>query len=288
MHQSCSTCPGASIRKSDYTKNYHSRNETRSLYQDEYSYQGEETGTRIEGENNGRKILAESSCELTFYDTDPCKIHVIAGRETTIPALIVDVNASFANSCIPFNVIVWYSKINKVLTNCCGTGKCIGWVVNFLEPRKDRCDKSCRKDNICGTLWSLIIMKEGELLLRSVACAKTIDGETDPQLKCRSHDTFSFVKSCCEHYNSDRKLVTHILNGQMTVVGACGGFRYVVGSAIVWGTLGYDQEYDERKFYKQLLCKKKCNGNESPSCVGFPATIRYELCLLRDCPEDTD
>lgn len=288
--KSCYSCNGEPQRAAS------SRKEPNLRY-DSYNTQlTDDAGTDqtlIERESLGKKISVVTIGEVVFYDNDPCRKHNIAGRSTTIPELIVDINSSFQNACIPCNVFVWYSKLHRVLPNCCDVGKCVGWVINFVRPRKH----GCQREELCGTIWSLIILTEGQLLLRSVPCAG--EQEEDGSGKCddcgdgacrqKTFDTFEIHKTCCPHYDCEKKLITHFVNGQLDVIGACQGFRFVVGCGYVRGTFGFDDHFKKDKFWKNLICCSHHKGGEDhKKCESFPISLTYEICIFRDCPEDTD
>jgi len=218
------------------------------------------------------KLSAVMGGDLAVIFPTSCNKYKFGDTEMTALELIVQINKNFPTACIPPDAIIVYGKLYLKRQDCCDFGKCIGTVINFINPSKKACD--CH--SLVGELWSFIAMIDRQLLLHSTetedhSCASFEIRERCTKVHmCTSGDETSFV--------------THVVSGPVEVLAACKKYRGTTGCGIVSGFLGFDREFTNCRFWKQLA--NRCNV---PDCGGdytpftFPITFNYEICLVRNC-----
>lgn len=284
--KTCSTCNngGRNEYRSGSSKKSYRRPQKDRDYDSESNWSRTGTNSDYDHHSAGRKLVFEtrSGQEAAFLCLDTSKQYYIVDKLITLPQLILDINESFGSKIPVQGVFVQFTKVYNYEHKCCASGKCVGWVVNILCPKKIKCSK-----DLVATMWSFVVLCNGQLLLKTVESPPVpaeghCNRNRDSDNCCDGHYSFEALKRNIPVYDCNAKLVTHQIYAPMDVIGVCGAYSCMAGCGTLTGTLCYDGKYSDR-FYKDIV--NACCSDKDPRT--YPLFLHYEICLM-ERPNDVD
>lgn len=271
MNTQCTTCTNA-------TGYYVSKNQPVRSKKKRHLY--DDSGSQQYTCNNNvpARIVFETGLhDATFHPVDAVTEHYVIDKNITLGQLVIDIDQSFGADIPLQGVFVQYARVYSYVRDRCRTGKPVGWVVNIFCPRKE---EGVHSKDLIATLWTFVVLTNGQLLLKSVESPAIPDNGSscgrDRRVESCCSDSYSLEinKRNIPVYDCNAKLLTHNIYGPMDIVGVCGDYTCKAGCGSVNGTLCYDGSYSGQ-FYNDLV-SASCSGERK--C--YPLSLRYEICLM--------